>query len=207
MYHMIQGYGSFSNSGSSISFFRQKSSSNIHLDDNPGLWPAIGSMGCHPDGLSFPASEYSISSGLAENNERVALLVSALSASSFHSLASIIRIELSVSFPCNVLSKLCPSLEVQSISEEGYTRGSGSKSAPTYPRVLGDFCVQAIRAQFYGMIGRRRHLVVVYSPALIVDEPGSLVLGILPSGYGPVYTVGALVAAGKIDRQAGIAYL
>ncbi|KAF3527446.1 hypothetical protein DY000_02040228 [Brassica cretica] len=35
-----------------------------------------------------------------------------------------------------------------------------------------DFCVRVIRAQFYGMIGRRRYLVVVYSPALIVDEPG-----------------------------------
>ncbi|KAF3531993.1 hypothetical protein DY000_02040779 [Brassica cretica] len=38
--------------------------------------------------------------------------------------------------------------------------------------LLGDFCVQAIRAQFYGMIGRRRQLVMVYSLALIVDEPG-----------------------------------
>ena len=73
--------------------------------------------------------------------------------------------------------------------------------------MLADFCVQAICAQFYGMIGRRRYLVVLYSPALIVDEPGSLVLGILSSGYGPVYTVGALVAAGEIDRQAGTAYL
>ncbi|KAF3603656.1 hypothetical protein F2Q69_00035663 [Brassica cretica] len=43
---------------------------------------------------------------------------------------------------------------------------------PSSPKLLGDFCVRAIRAQFYGMIGRRRHLVVVYSPALIVDEPG-----------------------------------
>ncbi|KAF3594558.1 hypothetical protein DY000_02022348 [Brassica cretica] len=35
----------------------------------------------------------------------------------------------------------------------------------------GGCCVKPIRAQFYGLIGRRRHLVVVYSPALIVDEP------------------------------------
>ena len=31
--------------------------------------------------------------------------------------------------------------------------------------VLGDFCVQAIRAQFYGMIGGKRLVVVVLSPA------------------------------------------
>ncbi|KAH0867133.1 hypothetical protein HID58_074155, partial [Brassica napus] len=41
---------------------------------------------------------------------------------------------------------------------------------PSSTKLLGDFCVQAIRAQFYGMIGRRRHLIAVYSPALIVDE-------------------------------------
>ena len=76
-----------------------------------------------------------------------------------------------------------------------------------YSSLLGDFCVQVIRTQFYGMIGRRRHLVVVYSPALIVDEPRSLDLRILPCGYGPVDTVDALVAAGEIGRQAGTAYL
>ncbi|KAF2610048.1 hypothetical protein F2Q70_00011647 [Brassica cretica] len=38
----------------------------------------------------------------------------------------------------------------------------------------------------------------VYSPALIVDKPGDPALMILPYGYGPVYVVGALVAAGEI---------
>ncbi|KAF3576670.1 hypothetical protein DY000_02031652 [Brassica cretica] len=61
---------------------------------------------------------------------------------------------------------------------------------PSSAKLLGNFCVQAIRAQFYGMIERRRHLVVVYSPALIVDEPGGLALRRLPSRYGPVYVVG-----------------
>ncbi|KAF3554475.1 hypothetical protein F2Q69_00013795 [Brassica cretica] len=62
---------------------------------------------------------------------------------------------------------------------------------PSSAKLLGDFCVQTIRAQFYGMIGRRRHLVVVYSPALIVDEPGGLALRRLPSRYEPVYAVGS----------------
>ncbi|KAH0867226.1 hypothetical protein HID58_074248, partial [Brassica napus] len=34
----------------------------------------------------------------------------------------------------------------------------------------------------------------------VVDEPGGLALRILPYGYGPVYVVGVLVAAGEIDR-------
>ncbi|KAF2538742.1 hypothetical protein F2Q68_00021782 [Brassica cretica] len=34
----------------------------------------------------------------------------------------------------------------------------------------------------------------------VVDEPGALALRILPYGYGPVYVVGVLVAAGEIDR-------
>ncbi|KAF3557398.1 hypothetical protein F2Q69_00013789 [Brassica cretica] len=61
---------------------------------------------------------------------------------------------------------------------------------PSSAKLLGNFCVQAIRAQFYGIIERRRHLVAVYSPALIVDEPGGLALRRLPSRYGPVYVVG-----------------
>ena len=40
----------------------------------------------------------------------------------------------------------------------------------------------------------------------MVDEPGGLALRILPYGYGPVYVVGVLVAAGEIDRLAGTAY-
>lgn len=53
------------------------------------------------------------------------------------------------------------------------------------PRKLsGYFCVQAIRAQLYGMIGRKRHVVIMHSPASIVDEPGGLALGILPFRYG-----------------------
>ncbi|KAF3531149.1 hypothetical protein DY000_02040748 [Brassica cretica] len=71
---------------------------------------------------------------------------------------------------------------------------------PSSAKLLGDFCVQAIRAQFYKMIRRRRHLVVVYSPALIVDEPGGLSLRSLPSRYGPVYVVGALIIAEEIGR-------
>ena len=63
-----------------------------------------------------------------------------------------------------------------------------------------------IRAQLYGMIGRRRRVVVVRSPALIVSEFGGLALGILQSEYGPVYVIGALVAVEGISRQAGTAY-
>ncbi|KAF2589752.1 hypothetical protein F2Q70_00039450 [Brassica cretica] len=47
--------------------------------------------------------------------------------------------------------------------------------------------------QFYGMIGGKRLVVEVLSPALVVDEPGGLDLRILP------YVVGVLVAAGEID--------
>lgn len=40
----------------------------------------------------------------------------------------------------------------------------------------------------------------LYSSALIVDKPEDPALRILPCGYGPVYVVGALVAAGEIIR-------
>ena len=72
--------------------------------------------------------------------------------------------------------------------------------------MLGDFCVQVICTQLYGMIGRRRRVVVVRSPALIVSELGGLALGVLPSEYGPVYVISALVAVEGISRQAGTAY-
>ena len=65
--------------------------------------------------------------------------------------------------------------------------------SPRWP-VLGDFSVQAIRSQLYGMIGGRRHVVE------IVDKPGDPAFRILPYGYGPVYVVGALVVAGEICR-------
>ena len=46
----------------------------------------------------------------------------------------------------------------------------------------------------------------MYSLASIVDKPGDPALRILAYGYGPVYVVGALVAAGEIGREAGAAY-
>ena len=46
----------------------------------------------------------------------------------------------------------------------------------------------------------------MYSPASIVDKPGNPALRILPYGYGPIYVVGGLVAAGEIGRYAGGAY-
>ena len=76
---------------------------------------------------------------------------------------------------------------------------------PSSAKLLGDFCVQAIHAQLYGMIGRRRWVVVVRSPALIVSELGGPALGILPSEYRPVYVISALVAVEGISRQAGTA--
>ena len=57
-----------------------------------------------------------------------------------------------------------------------------------------------IHAQLYRMIVRRRHVVVVHFPALIVDKPGDPAFRLLPYGYGPVYVVSALVAAGDIGR-------
>ncbi|KAH0853117.1 LOW QUALITY PROTEIN: hypothetical protein HID58_093446, partial [Brassica napus] len=51
-------------------------------------------------------------------------------------------------------------------------------------KVLGDFCVQVIRAQHYRMIGRRRLVVVVLSPASVVDKPGDPALRVVPYGYG-----------------------
>ncbi|KAF3581445.1 hypothetical protein DY000_02031515 [Brassica cretica] len=53
------------------------------------------------------------------------------------------------------------------------------------------------------MIGRRRRVVIVCSPDLIVSEIEGLALGILPSEYGPVYVISALVAVEGISRQAG----
>ncbi|KAF2573149.1 hypothetical protein F2Q70_00005169 [Brassica cretica] len=53
-----------------------------------------------------------------------------------------------------------------------------------------------IRAQHYGMIGRRRLVVVVLSPASVVDKPGDPALRVVPYGYGLVYVVSALVAGG-----------
>ena len=41
---------------------------------------------------------------------------------------------------------------------------------------------------------------MVLSPASVVDEPGDPALKILPYGYGIVYAIGALVAAGGIGR-------
>ena len=74
-------------------------------------------------------------------------------------------------------------------------------TAPTSnAKLLGYFCVQAIRDQLYGMIGRRRHVVAMYSPASIVDKLGDPALRIQPYGYGPISVVGTLVAAGDIGR-------
>ncbi|KAF3497782.1 hypothetical protein DY000_02052818 [Brassica cretica] len=59
--------------------------------------------------------------------------------------------------------------------------------------------VQAIRAQLYGMISRKRRVVVMPYLALIVDKQGDPASRILPYGYGPVYVVDTLVAAGEMD--------
>ena len=56
-----------------------------------------------------------------------------------------------------------------------------------------------IRAQHYGMIGRRRLVVVVLSPASVVDKSGDLALRVVPYRYGPVRIVSALVVIGKAD--------
>ncbi|KAG5400039.1 hypothetical protein IGI04_014646 [Brassica rapa subsp. trilocularis] len=47
------------------------------------------------------------------------------------------------------------------------------------------------------MIGRRRLVIVVLSPALVVDKPGDPALRVVPYGYGLVYVVSALVAVRK----------
>ena len=65
--------------------------------------------------------------------------------------------------------------------------------------VLGDFCVQVIRSQHYGMIGRRRLVAVVLSPASVVDKPGDPALRVVPYGYGLVYVVSALVVVRKVS--------
>ncbi|WZZ14773.1 hypothetical protein YC2023_107862 [Brassica napus] len=53
------------------------------------------------------------------------------------------------------------------------------------------------------MIGRRRHIFIVGSPALIVEEREDLGLGIPPFGNGLIYVVGALVAAMEIASRYG----
>ncbi|WZZ34587.1 hypothetical protein YC2023_017988 [Brassica napus] len=47
------------------------------------------------------------------------------------------------------------------------------------------------------MIGRRRLVVVILSPASVVDKPGDPALRVVPYGYGLVYVVSALVAVRK----------
>ena len=69
---------------------------------------------------------------------------------------------------------------------------------PSSAKLLGYFRVQVIRAQFYGMIGRRRLVVVVLSPASVVDKPGDSALRVVPYRYGPLRIVSALVAVGKV---------
>ena len=69
---------------------------------------------------------------------------------------------------------------------------------PSSAKLLGDFRVQVIHAQHYGMIGRRRLVVVVLSPALVVDKPGDPALRVMPYGYGLLYIVSALVAVRKV---------
>ena len=64
--------------------------------------------------------------------------------------------------------------------------------------MLGDFCVQVIRAQHYRMIGRRRLVVVILSPTSVVDKPGDPALRVVPYGYGLVYVGSALVAVRKV---------
>ncbi|KAF2540409.1 hypothetical protein F2Q68_00031353 [Brassica cretica] len=70
--------------------------------------------------------------------------------------------------------------------------------------LLGDFCVQAIRAQFYGMIGRRRQLVMVYSLALIVDEPGGQ--GLLVYGEGRRSSGSAIDGPDSREHEASICF-
>ncbi|KAF3594914.1 hypothetical protein DY000_02021368 [Brassica cretica] len=56
----------------------------------------------------------------------------------------------------------------------------------------------------HGMIGGKRLVVVVLSPAYVVDEPGGLALRILPYGYGPVYVIGVLLAAMRLTVRQGL---
>ncbi|KAF3498397.1 hypothetical protein DY000_02053634 [Brassica cretica] len=80
---------------------------------------------------------------------------------------------------------------------------SGETVSFLSPRWLGlrDFREDTpIRDQLYGMIGRRRHVIAMYSPASIVDKLGDPALRTLPYGYGPISVVGTLVAAGDIGR-------
>ena len=55
-----------------------------------------------------------------------------------------------------------------------------------------------ICAQHYGVIGRRRLVVVILSPASVVDKPGDPALRVVPYGYELVYVVNALVAVRKV---------
>ncbi|KAF3540494.1 hypothetical protein F2Q69_00023087 [Brassica cretica] len=75
--------------------------------------------------------------------------------------------------------------------------GSGEKKLFLAPRVFlctGDPC-SALRND-----RRKETRCLVYSPVSIVDKLGDPALRILPYGYGPVYVIGALVAAGEIGR-------
>ena len=71
---------------------------------------------------------------------------------------------------------------------------------PSSAKLLGYFRVQVIRAQHYGMIGRRRPVVVVLSPASVVDKPGDPALKVVPYGYELLYIVSALVAVRMVDH-------
>ncbi|KAF3557683.1 hypothetical protein F2Q69_00015730 [Brassica cretica] len=54
------------------------------------------------------------------------------------------------------------------------------------------------------MIVRRRHVVVVHFPALIVDKPGDPAFRLLPYGYGPVYVViGVICSRGHMVEPDG----
>ena len=57
------------------------------------------------------------------------------------------------------------------------------------------------------MIGRRRLVVVVLSPASVVDKPGDPALRIVPYGYGLVYVISALVEIRKVGCWIGTACL
>ena len=48
------------------------------------------------------------------------------------------------------------------------------------------------------MIGRRRLVIVVLSPASVVDKSEDPALRVVPYGYGLVYVVSALVAVRKV---------
>ena len=57
------------------------------------------------------------------------------------------------------------------------------------------------------MIGRRRLVIVVLSPASVVDKSEDPALRVVPYGYGLVYVVSDLVAVRNVDCWAGTACL